>query len=98
MSGPRNRQAVARSERAREAIYQVWGELALEYVYSWPASRPPTAKDIARRLPAQYQRLSERAIAWHMSRINLEAQRAELVADDEGCGSGNSSAAEAPSE
>ena len=97
-TGPRNRLAVARSERAREAIFQAWGELVLEFAYSWPARRPPTAKEVARRLPAQYQRLSERAIAWHMSRINLEAQRAELVADDEGCGSGNSSAAEAPSE
>ena len=98
-TGPRNRQAVARSERAREAIFQAWGELVLEFAYHWPTvSRPPTAKDIARRLPAQYQRLSERSITWHMSRINLEAQLAEFGAAQEGCACGNSSAAEAPSE
>lgn len=96
-TGPRNRLAVARSRAVRAAIFQTWGELVLEFAYGWPASRPPTAKDIARRLPARY-RLSERGITWHMSRLTLEAQIGELVADDKGCGSGNSSAAEAPLE
>ena len=98
VSGPRNRPAVARSERAREAIFQALGELVLEYAYNWPTRRPPTAKDIARRLPDRYRRLSERSITWHMSRINLEAQLAELGAAQDGCALGNSSAAEAPSE
>ena len=97
VSGPRNRQAVARSERAREAIFQAWGELVLEFAYSWPARRPPTAKDIARRLPDRYRRLSERSITWHMARIAIESQTGELC-PGEGCGSGNSSAAEARSE
>ena len=79
-TAPRNRLAFERGQRAREAIFQAWGELVLEFAYSWPARRPPTAKEVARRLPDRYRRMSERAIAWHMSRINVEAQRAELVA------------------
>ena len=94
-TGPRNRIAFERGQRAREAIFQAWGELVLEFAYHWPAvSRPPTAKDVARRLPDRYRRLSERTIAWHMSRITLEAP----LVEEEGCALGNSSAAEALAE
>lgn len=83
----RNKPALERSQAAREAIFQAWGELVLEFAYHWPAvPRPPTARELRRRLPAEHRTLSDRAITWHMSQIAMEAQLA--------CGQRNSSTAE----
>jgi hypothetical protein len=69
-SGPRNPRAVKRSLREREEIRRVW----LDLVQAEPFERH-TAEAIRRRLTV---RLSRRAVAWHMSRIRLEAALAEL--------------------
>lgn len=76
MSGPRNRPAFARGQRAREAIRAAW----LRLIERQPFRRH-TARHVRLELPAQLRGLSERTLQWHMRQIELEADLTEL-----GCG------------
>lgn len=54
------------SERARAAIRHAWLGLIEENRF-----RRYGAKDVMRRLPAQFTYLSERAVRWHMQAIAI---------------------------
>jgi hypothetical protein len=70
MTGPRNRRAIARSQRERAVIRATWIELVQRSPFE-----PVTARRLAERLPFK---LSPSALYWHMDHIRIDAALAEL--------------------
>ncbi|MDA8350402.1 MAG: hypothetical protein M0038_16665 [Pseudomonadota bacterium] len=83
-TGPRNRVAFERGQRAREAIRQ----LLLEYSQRYPLGRSLTAWEIQAHLRPLGIRLATSTIYWHLEQI-----RAEVDEPLEGCNFSNSSTA-----
>ena len=82
MSGPRNRVAFERGQRAREAIRQ----LLLEHAHRYPLGRSLTAWEIQAHLRPLGVHIATSTIYWHLEQI-----RAEVDEPLEGCNFSNSS-------
>ena len=83
MSGPRNRVAWERGQRAREAIRQI----LLEYSQHRPLGRSLTAWEIQAHLRLLGVHLATSTIYWHVQQIRAEVDDEPL----EGCNFSNSS-------